>query len=316
MNNYIIETNNLTKKFGNFVAVKDLNLKISRNKIHGFIGPNGAGKTTTIKMLTGAIHPSNGIGTIDNFKIGSKKGRSSIGYAPAESLFYQNMTTIDYLVYIGQIKGLSQKEAVEKAFSLIEYFELDDNAYRKPFNFSSGMKKKVIVAQALINDPKVLILDEPTANLDPTARINIIEILKKLISERDLSIFISSHILSELESLVDEVTLVRSGEIVLNGSLHKVKNIFNKGQYQIDTSNNNFLKKYLEKNCNEFITSIEENNKGLIIVNVENENRYKLESVISPILSHFKIRLLKFVEEETSLDEIYKKIYDSKQNMR
>lgn len=314
MNNYIIETSNLTKKFGNFVAVKNLNLKISRNKIHGFIGPNGAGKTTTIKMLTGAIYPSTGIGTIDNFRIGSKKGRSFIGYAPAESLFYHNMTMIDYLVYIGQIKGLSKNEAINKAFSLIDYFELNDNAYRKPINFSSGMKKKVIVAQALINDPKVLILDEPTANLDPTARINIIEILKKIISERDLSIFISSHILSELESLVDEVTLIRSGEIVLNGSLNKVKNAFNKGQYLIDTSNNELLKQYLEKNCTDFINSIEENNKGLIIVNVENENRYKLESVISPILSHFKIRLLKFIEEETSLDEIYKKIYDSKQN--
>ncbi len=310
MSKYIIETKKLTKNFGKFTAVKDLNLKISRNKIHGFIGPNGAGKTTTIKMLTGAIRPSSGIGKIDNYQIGSKKGRSLIGYAPAESLFYENMTTIEYLIYIGQIKGLSKKMAINKAFELIDYFDLEDATYRKPIQFSSGMKKKVTVAQALINEPKILILDEPTANLDPTARIQIIDILKHLINAYDLSIFISSHILSELETLVDEVTLVRNGEIVLYGNLDVVKNKFKKGQYIINTSDNQKFKHYLKEHCHSFINSIEDNNKGYVIVNVENENKYKLESVISPILSHYKIRLLKFDQEEVSLDEIYKNIYD------
>ncbi|QVK18635.1 ABC transporter ATP-binding protein [Mycoplasmatota bacterium] len=309
---YIIQTKKLTKKFGNFVAVKDLNLKISKNKIHGFIGPNGAGKTTTIKMLTGAIYPSQGIGLIDKYGIGTKRGRSLIGYAPAESLFYDNMTTIEYLVYIGQIKGLRRRKAINKAYDLIDYFDLNDAINRKPITFSSGMKKKVTVAQALINDPKVLILDEPTANLDPTARIQIIDILRKLISENDLSIFISSHILSELETLVDEVTLIRKGEIVLSGNLNTVKNKFNKGQYTIDTSNNKVFKYYLDKYCHSFINSIEENDKGYVIVNVDNVNKYKLESVVPPILSNYKIRLLKFNQEEISLDEIYKNIYDQK----
>jgi len=144
-----------------------------------------------------------------------------IGYAPAESLFYQNMTTIEYLVYIGQIKGLSRAKAINRGFDLIDYFDLNESMYRKPIDFSSGMKKKVIVAQALISNPKILILDEPTANLDPTARIQIVNILKKLIEENDLSVFISSHILSELESLVDEVTLIRNGKIVLSDNLNQ-----------------------------------------------------------------------------------------------
>mgnify|MGYP000874270406 CR=1 FL=1 len=309
MSNYIIETNKLTKRFGKFQAVKDLELKITHNKIHGFIGPNGAGKTTTIKMLTGAIHPSWGEGVIDSYPIGSKRGRQAIGYAPAESLFYANMTTIDYLVYMGQIKGLSKRKAVDKAFDLIEYFGLDDSTYRKPINFSSGMKKKVMVAQALINDPKVLILDEPTANLDPTARISILEILKTIIKERDLSIFISSHILSELESLVDEVTLIRSGEIVLSGSLDGLKHIFNKGQYIISSSDNTLLQKLLEKYCSDIINDILIHENDALMIKVDSKNKAILEKSIPLILAYHKISLIKFVEKEISLDDIYKEIY-------
>jgi len=314
MNNYIIETNGLTKKFGNFVAVNDLSLKISRNKIHGFIGPNGAGKTTTIKMLTGAIHPTSGKGVINDSPIASKKGRSYIGYAPSESLFYQNMTMIDYLVYIGQIKGLSKKDAVDKVFDLVEYFELTDSIYRKPIDFSSGMKKKVMVVQALINEPKVLILDEPTANLDPSARINIINILRKLIKISDLSIFISSHILSELETLVDEVTLIREGEIVLTGSLDKLKHIFNKGQYIVKTSNNDLFKQIIKKYCSDIINKIVSNDNGYMTIIINYEDKEKLEKIIPLLLAYHKLRLIKFVEKDVSLDDIYKEIYNTKED--
>ncbi len=313
MGNYIIETNNLMKKFGKFTAVKNLNLKITRNKIHGFIGPNGAGKTTTIRMLTGAIHPSGGEGKIDKYPIGSRNGRSLIGYAPAESLFYQNMTTIDYLIYMGQLKGLSKKSSIDKAFQLIDYFGLGDSTYRNPYYFSSGMKKKVMVAQALINDPQILILDEPTANLDPTARISIIEILKQLIRERNLSIFISSHILSELESLVDEVTLIRSGEIVLSGSLDEIKYLFNEGQYVIKTTDNEALKRALDMHCNSYVTYAEDSEEGVIIIKVDKENRYRLEGVIPALLAYYELSLLKFVEKEITLDDIYKKTYNTKE---
>lgn len=313
MSNYIIETNKLTKRFGSFVAVSDLNLKISRNKIHGFIGPNGAGKTTTIRMLTGAIHPTNGNGTIDEYPLGSKKGRSYIGYAPCESLFYHNMTMIEYLVYIGQIKGLSRRQAIDKAYDLISYLELENAINRKPVDFSSGMKKKVMVAQALINDPKVLILDEPTANLDPTARISILSILRNLIKNNDLSIFISSHILSELESLVDEVTLIRSGKIVFTGSLNDLKHIFKKGQYIVSTSNNELFIKLLEKYCSDIITNITDVNEDSLMVVVNSENREKLEKIVPLLLAYHKLRLIKFVEQEVSLDDIYKEIYTTKE---
>lgn len=312
MSQYIIETKELRKQFDDFIAVNNLDIKITKNKIHGFIGPNGAGKTTTIKMLTGAIYPTGGTAKIGNYKIGSKKGRSLIGYAPAESLFYENMTTIEYLVFIGQIKGLSKRKAIDKAYDLIDYFGLSEAVDRKPINFSSGMKKKVTVAQALINDPKILILDEPTANLDPTARIQIIEILRKLVKERNISIFISSHILSELETLVDEVTLIRSGEIVLCGDINEVKNKFNKGLYVVNSSDNELLKSFLIERCDPIISHIDYNDKGHLEIKVEDENKDKLETLIGPIVSHHKLKLHKFIQEEASLDEIYKTIYKEK----
>jgi len=278
-------------------------------KIHGFIGPNGAGKTTTIKTLIGAIHPTRGSGHIGGYKIGSKNGRALIGYAPAESLFYSDMSTIEYLVYMGKIKGLKQREAETKAFNLIRYFHLEEQTYRKPINFSSGMKKKVIVAQALINDPKVLILDEPTANLDPTARLQIIEILKRLMNERDISIFISSHILSELEVLVNEVTLFNNGKIVLTGSIDEVKQQFAKGIYTISTSDNDLFVEKLMEHCESLLSTVKFDRKGDLKVTLKPGRKEEFELTIGPLVGHYKIRLLKFMQEEASLDEIYKNIY-------
>jgi len=309
MSDYIIETRNLTKKFGRFKAVDDIFLNITKNKIHGFIGPNGAGKTTTIKMLTGAIHPTLGSGHIDGHKIGSQSGRALLGYAPAESLFYSDMSTIEYLVYIGRIKGLKQRDAENRAHHLIQYFGLEEATYRKPIQFSSGMKKKVIVAQALINDPKVLILDEPTANLDPTARLQIIAILQKLMTERDISIFISSHILSELETLVNEVTLFNNGKIVLTNSLVEVKQKFAKGIYTIHTSNNELFVEKLMTYCEVLIKTINIDPKGELKITIQPGRKDQFELVIGQLIGRFKLGLLKFVQEEASLDEIYKNIY-------
>ncbi|MDF2699024.1 MAG: transporter [Haloplasmataceae bacterium] len=309
MSQYIIETENLTKNFGRFKAVDHINLKISRNKIQGFIGPNGAGKTTTIKMLTGAIHPTQGHGHINGYKMGSKNGKALIGYAPAESLFYSDMTTIEYLVYIGKIKGLKQSDAVNKACELIQYFGLEEATHRKPIHFSSGMKKKIIVSQALINDPKVLILDEPTANLDPTARIQILDILQKLMIERDISIFISSHILSELESLVNEVTLFNKGKIVLSGSLNEVKQKYSKGIYKVRTSDNNLFVDKLMEHCKVLIKKITIDPSGDLLITIIPKGKEKFELIIGPIISHYKISLIKFIQEDVSLDEIYKDIY-------
>lgn len=305
MSNYIIETNNLTKKFGKFTAVNNLELKVTKGKIHGFVGPNGAGKTTTIKMLIGAIKPSTGNGIVLDKNIGSIDARRLIGYAPEKSHFYPNMTAIEYLVYMGKLSGLSERKAFQKSVELLKLFELVDAMYRKPVDFSSGMKKKVVVAQALLNDPEILILDEPTANLDPTSRLFILDIIKKLVHERNLTVFISSHILTELELLVDEVTLINKGNIVLSGDITTIKDKFKQNRIHIHTDNNDILIDAL--NQMSFVERVIKQEENVVVFANDNQ---KLSSFIGPILAHFNLELYKYSDEKITLDNIYKNIFE------
>ena len=235
MSGYMIETNGLTKRFGDLVAVNDISIKIKAGTIHGFIGPNGAGKTTTMKILIGALHPTEGSGTIKGFRIGSLEAKKVFGFSPEHPKFYENMHAYEYLVYIGRVSGLGGKKAGERAAELLKWLELDEFAGKKVGGFSAGMRQKLSLAQAMIHEPELLILDEPTANLDPAGRVNIINKLRQLCRERGLTVFISSHILSELEKIVDEVTIISHGRMVTESGIKKLEAQYAGSEYLLKT---------------------------------------------------------------------------------
>lgn len=258
-----IDIQNYTKRFGNFVSTKNVNLKVNHGVIHGFIGPNGSGKTTTIKALIGAYIVKEGEVKINGFKAGSEEANRLIGYIPERASFPKHLNCLDYLISMAEISGMKRKDAHKRAEEILEALGLSNQATRKPITFSSGMQKKILLAQSLLTDPSILILDEPAANLDPSARKELFDQLIEL-RNNGKTIFISSHILAELERLIDEISFIYYGEMLYSG---KVDAFIKKGQSIFVKSNDNIkLTKFLEKNKYKWIGDI---NNEIEIINVD-----------------------------------------------
>ncbi|PIU55760.1 MAG: ABC transporter ATP-binding protein [Chloroflexi bacterium CG07_land_8_20_14_0_80_51_10] len=237
-NGLMIETKGLTKTFGDFTAVDGIDLAVKKGSIHGFVGPNGAGKTTTIKMLIGSIRSTSGEGFIKGHEAGSLEARKSVGYSPEHPFFYEDMAAFDYLVYMARVCGVKRKQSQERATELLKWLDLGDFSWSKVGGFSAGMKQRLSLAQALIHEPELLILDEPTANMDPTGRLSILDKLQQLSEERKATTFLSSHILSELEQVVDSLTMINNGRIVVQGDINDLKKRFAENHFLLKTSQN------------------------------------------------------------------------------
>lgn len=245
--NNIIVIKNYTKKFGKFVSLHNISFNISQGSIHGFIGPNGSGKTTTIKSIIGAYKSKPGDITVDGYKPGSQKANAQIGYIPEKASFPNHLNTLDYLTTMATLNGIKIKDAKQKALQILGDLKLEKHKFRNPNNFSSGMKKKIMLAQALMNDPKILVLDEPAANLDPTARKELFDSIIKL-RNQGITVFISSHVLSELERIVDEITFIYDGNILFTGKTDIFQGKEN--DLYLKTTNNQYFKDYFSERYN------------------------------------------------------------------
>ena len=206
----VIETKNLTKSYGKNRGINEVNISVKQGEIYGFIGPNGAGKSTTIKTLLNFIYPSSGEGTILGMDIvkDSHKIKEQIGYVPSEVRYYDEVKVKDIIKYAQSFYPNTSKEEVD---SICHELELDMD--KKMGELSLGNKKKVAIAQALIQNPKVLILDEPTNGLDPLMQKKLFNILQK-VKENGNTVFLSSHNLTEVQSLCDRVCVIKEGSIV------------------------------------------------------------------------------------------------------
>ncbi|MBE6104407.1 MAG: ABC transporter ATP-binding protein, partial [Erysipelotrichaceae bacterium] len=192
MSKYCIELKNVTKKFGKFTAVDDVSIRLEPGKVYGFVGPNGAGKSTTMAIIMGALFPTKGTGRVFDHPLATPGALKELGYSPEFTSFYSDMSCVEYLYYMATLAGLSSDEAIKRTNELLDQFDLKQHANRKVAKFSTGMKKKVSLAQSMIHRPKVLLLDEPTANLDPTSRQEILDTVRKMVEEEHLTVLISS----------------------------------------------------------------------------------------------------------------------------
>lgn len=305
----MLETKNLAKTFGDLNAVNDIDLAVRKGTIHGFVGPNGAGKTTTMKMLIGAIRCTRGEGHIKGYDIGSVAARQLVGYSPEHSFFYNDMLASDYLSYMARICGIGRAEARGKALELLDWLDLGDFSESKVGGFSAGMKQRLSLAQALIHEPELLILDEPTANMDPTGRLSILDKLRQLSQEREVTIFLSSHILSELEQVVDFMTMIDEGRIVVEGEMTELRKRFSGNHFLLKTSQNEAMLEEMRNkelfredwiDAEGFIHLLSDNTTGLRREVVETVARIGAE------LEHFS-------EERASLQDIYRKTMGKKE---
>ncbi len=277
---------NIRKEFKDKLAVDNFNATLNSG-IYGLLGTNGAGKTTLMRILADVSNPSSGdilVNGESKSKLGDKY-RDLIGYVPQNIGFYKNFTAEKFLYYVAALKGIDKKIEKSKVDELLKFVNLEKDRKRKIGKFSGGMKQRLGIAQALLNDPKILILDEPTAGLDPNERIR----FKNLISQlsKDKIVILSTHIVSDIEFIANEILVMKEGKLVEKSSLEDILDIVRGKVYTLSVNEGD-----LENVQNKFkISSMMRTNNG-ICARVVGDNK--------PDIKEFK-----YIEEEPNLEDVF-----------
>lgn len=204
----------LSKQYRNKIAVDRVSLRLQPG-VYGLLGANGAGKTTLMRMICGILKPTTGTVTLDHKDVATEEYRSELGYLPQDFGYYPEFTGRNFLLYMAALKGLSKSYAERKVNELLQMVTLQDVAKKKIKTYSGGMKQRLGVAQALLNNPKLLVLDEPTAGLDPKERVRFRDLIAELGKEN--IVLLSTHIVSDVEHIADEVLLMKGGQLIYQG---------------------------------------------------------------------------------------------------
>lgn len=254
----ILKTNSLTKIYGKQKVVDNLNIALEKGEIYGFLGRNGAGKTTTIRMMMGLIKPTNGDVEIFGKRIkgNEKEIYARVGSMIEHSGFYGNLTAKENLYINAKLMGVTNKDAIEDALEIVG---LSDVGMKKVKKFSLGMKQRLGIARSILHKPEILILDEPTNGLDPVGIKEIRSLIKQLAEERDITIFVSSHILSEVEQLANRIGIIHKGQLIEEMDLKTLME--NNRQYlQIQSSSSSETSRILETQLDIFDYEVIEDN--------------------------------------------------------
>jgi len=219
--NIIVE--NLTKKYGTQKAVDNISFEVKTGEVLGFLGPNGAGKTTTMKAITTFLIPDEGKITVGDMSVydNPEEIKKHIGYLPENNPLYEDMPVLDYLHFVASIEGVEKSKILDKVRDVVDICGIEGEKHKKINELSKGFKQRVGLAQALIHDPEILILDEPTTGLDPNQIIEIRELIKKIGKEK--TVILSSHILAEVEATCDRIMIINKGKIVADGTSHDLR---------------------------------------------------------------------------------------------
>ncbi len=281
-----LEFDDLTKEFGDFTAVNHINLTMT-NGVYGLLGVNGAGKTTLMRMLCTLLKPTSG--TIccngkDIFNMDSEY-RKLLGYLPQDFGFYPEFTVEDYLLYIAALKGIRPVVAKKRVKELISKVGLSKAAHKKMKKLSGGMKRRAGIAQAMLNNPKILILDEPTAGLDPNERIRFRNLISELSEDR--LVLLSTHIVSDIEYIANEIWLMKDGEVLHKGSIEELINSMTETVWECLVPKNrvsDFMEKYKISNMKSEINQI-----MLRIISHEKpvENAMRVEASLEDVFLYY-----------------------------
>ena len=219
----MIELKNLTKKYGDLAAVDHINLEVHPGEIVGFLGPNGAGKTTTIKMMAGILKPTEGTAIIGGYDILRRplEGKRIFGFIPDRPFIYERLTGSEFLRFVGRLYSLNDKRAVARQARLLELFELEDWKDELVASYSHGMKQRLVMASALLHEPKVLIIDEPMVGLDPKAAGMVKRIFRE-IARNGVTVFMSTHSLEVAEETCHRIAIILRGRILVDGTLEEL----------------------------------------------------------------------------------------------
>jgi ABC-2 type transport system ATP-binding protein len=216
----MIDLRNLSRWYGHFQALCDVSFQLAPGRV-GLLGPNGAGKSTLLKILLGLLPPSSGSGRVLGYVLGEDSAalRRAIGYMPEADALVPGLRGAEYVALAGELYGMPRREAQRRAHEVLTYLELEDARYRRLEEYSTGMKQRLKLAQALVHDPPMLLLDEPTSGLDPAGRDAMLRLLLTLGREHGKSMLLSTHLLSDVERVCDTVLILHKGRLLLQGSV-------------------------------------------------------------------------------------------------
>ena len=222
----LIETIHVMKSYGDKTAVSDVSISVNAGEIFGFLGPNGAGKTTTIKMIVGLLRPTSGEVRVGGYDVVTQpvKAKAACGYVPDEPNLYAKLTGRELLRFVGDLYGLDAAQSARRSEELLRLFGLMDAADETTDSYSHGMKQKTSLAAALVHDPKVLILDEPTVGLDPKSARLIKDILRQM-AERGAAVMLSTHILEIAQNMCDRIGIINQGKVIASGTMDELRQL-------------------------------------------------------------------------------------------
>lgn len=305
----MIEVTNLTKKYGNHVAVDNLSFRVEKGQIYGFLGPNGAGKSTTMNIITGYLAATEGVVTVNGIDIkkNPEEAKKHIGYLPELPPLYQDMTVYEYLKFVAELKKVPAKERIDQIDEVMDLTRILDMKERLIRNLSKGYKQRVGLAQAILGFPEVIILDEPTVGLDPKQIIEIRELIKDLAKEH--TVILSSHILSEISAVCDHVMIISKGKLVASdtaeglqkrmGSRKGELHLTIKGDFEAVRSALEGLEEL------ENVENVGDAQEGQVHIRVLTEDNTDAREAIFYALAQARLPIYAMSAEEKSLEDIF-----------
>ena len=313
----LIEIKHLTKKYGNFVAVDDISFTVKDHEVVGFLGPNGAGKSTTMNMITGFIEPSKGRVIVNGYDISRNpiKAKRQIGYMPEGTPLYKDLTVKEFVSYMADLKGVKRKNKKEEIKNVLEETGLTDVQNKLIRNVSRGYKQRVSMAGALVGNPEVLILDEPTVGLDPKQIAEIRALIKQLGKKH--TVILSSHILSEVSQICERVVIINHGKILAVDTPENLEKATKKENSIIvtveDKKNNMKNIKSKLKGVNE-VTKIKSNEDGTVQYKISANKNVDIRKKVFDVLPKNDISIFELKKNENTLEDAFLTIVNTKDN--
>jgi len=302
----MIRIENLTKNYGGHQVLKGVNIEVREGEVYGFIGHNGAGKSTTMNILAGLIGFEGGRCLINGKDVQNIINRlnGDVGYLPEDPKFYPYMNAVEYLELIGSIKGESKKQISEKTEKMLDLVKLTKAAKRAIGSYSRGMRQRLGIAVAIYNDPKLLLLDEPSSALDPEGRRDVVEIISAL-KDQGKTIFLSTHILNDIERVCDRVGILNNGQIVLEESISQLMKNYIQPVYDIEFDGTVNEEQFKRLEQPEYVEKIKvEDRKVNIWIKDFEQNGIELVKLVADI----GIPIISINLRRNSLEEIFLKV--------
>ena len=304
----VIETSNLTKRYRDLVAVNNLNLSVEQGEIFGFLGPNGAGKTTTILMLLGLSEPATGEAKVCGFDPRRQplEVKKRVGYLPENPGFYEDLTGRDNLLYIARLNRIPEPEADRRIQQMLEQVGLADDGNRSVKEYSRGMKQRLGIAEVLVKEPQVLVLDEPTLGLDPDGAVRVLELITGLSRERGLTVLLSSHLLHQVQQMCHRVGIIVKGKMIVQGEVDQLGSaVFKERQWnfllEVDGRTDGMEN---ELRALHGVAAIEQRSRGWFLCCTKD-----VRPEVVSLVARRGLSLLQLRSEDATLEEIYLKYF-------